>query len=92
MIDIIIGQIIYVKKDFDLSDTLPNPMDYKHKVNEKGIISEIRPDSEPYSIIVDFEDKSNGKKEQYSYGEINELFYNRAQWRNIQINEILKDD
>lgn len=88
MIDIIIGQILYVKKDFDLSNKIPDPASYQHKLNEKGIICEFRQDNEPYSIIIDFD----GKKEQYSYGELNELFYNRAEWRDKQIDIILEDE
>ena len=73
------GKKLWVKQDFIIDA-------YTHKIGDMCIVTDIYIGNKPkYPISVKFD----GKEEDYSYAEIEKYFYDKAEWRDKQINSIL---
>jgi len=82
------GQKLCVKQDFIIDDGPPEMGTYEHKIGDMCIITHIYTDENiKYPISVEFD----GIEEDYSMDEIEKYFYDKAKWREQQINSILND-
>ena len=83
------GDILYVICDFLIDCGL------EHKANESCLVThkDEKSDYNKYNISVSFYPYSCNplSEESYSEEEISEYFYNKAEWRDEQINSILND-
>ena len=86
MIDIKPGKRLYAKKDFDLQNAV-DPTNAIHKMYDVVVVTNIDNNTPAYPVTVEF----NGSEEEYSFEEIEEYFYDLAEWREKQINSILDD-
>jgi hypothetical protein len=81
------GQKLWVKQDFIIDEDPPGIPQYKHKMNDVCIVTGLYKDQVKYPVCVEFD----GSEENYSYAEIEKYFYDKAEWREQQINSILND-
>jgi hypothetical protein len=84
--EIKIGKKLWVKQDFIIDEA--DISAYKHKMGYMCIITGIYNVTVRYPVCVEF----GGKKEFYSYAEIQQYFYDKVEWREQQINSILDDN
>jgi len=83
-----VGQILHVKKDFDLQEA-DDPAKIIHKIGDVVKILAIKSTSSGYLYPVKV--LFNKREEPYTFDEIKEYFYDLAEWREKQINSILDD-
>ena len=72
------GQKLWVKAEIGA---------YEHKIGDMCIVIGVYKGVK-YPVCVEFD----GKQEDYSYAEIEKYFYDKARWREQQINSILDDN
>ena len=84
------GQKLWAKQDFIIDEDPAEIGAYEHKMCDMCIVTNIYIGKSvmKYPISVEFD----GKEEDYSMDEIEKYFYDKAEWRDRQINSILDDN
>jgi hypothetical protein len=82
------GQKLWTKQDFIINDDSAEIGNYEHRMGDTGTVILIKSASYRYPVAVLFD----VKEEYYSYAEIEKYFYDKARWRDKQINSILDGD
>jgi hypothetical protein len=83
------GQKLWVKQNFIIDEDPAENGAYEHKIGDMCIVTNIYIGESlmKYPISVEFD----GREEDYSMDEIEKYFYDKAKWREQQINSILDD-